>query len=281
MNLPLGVALGLGCSLAWAIANVYVQRSARELGDLRAMLWAQLVGMAVLFPLGLAWDGRPTRLDGWLLGLTGAASALGYYGLMRAFRQGPLAAITPVVTTWPVVAAIAGVVWLGERPTALQVVGGLLAVGGAAANGALARGGEWTGSRRDAFVWAAASAIGFGLMTAGVARLRPDVGDLTVVPLTWAAQWAILVPILARDPDSTRPPVRWGAVLGMAGFEALGFVSYSFATLHAPVSVVSPPASLSTLLTAAFAALFLGERIGLGRWLLVLTAVGGTLLVVI
>lgn len=55
----LAVLLALSCSVTWGIANVYVQRAARSLGDLRAMLWAQLIGSAVLTPIGVAIGGAP------------------------------------------------------------------------------------------------------------------------------------------------------------------------------------------------------------------------------
>ncbi len=274
-----GVLLALSCSVTWGIANVYVQRAARTLGDLRAMLWAQLLGSAVLLPLGVLLGGAPARIDLPALAFTAVASGFGYYGMMRAFRQGPLGAITPVITGWPVFAAIAGVVWLEEAPSARQLLGAALIVVGASGNGALSRGGAWTGSKVDAFGWAVASAVGFGLMTAGVARLRPDIGDLTVVPLVWGAQWVALLPFVVRSPGILTPPDRWGAVAGMALFEAAGFVAFSLATRFAPVAVVSPPASLSTLLTAAFAALVLREHIGAARWGLIAVVVAGTVLI--
>lgn len=275
----LAVLLALTCSVTWGLANVYVQRAARALGDLRAMGWAQLVGSAVLIPVGLLLEGPPRGGDLPVLGATAVASALGYYGMLRAFRQGPLGAITPVITGWPVVSGLAGILWLAEEPSARQLAGAALVVVGATGNGALSRGGEWAGDRRDAFVWAVGSAVGFGLMTAGVARLRPDVGDILVVPLVWGAQWVVLLPFVARSPGLFRPPSDWRPVVGMALFEAAGFVAFSLATRFAPVAVVSPPASLSTLLTAGFAALVLRERIGAARWGLIALVVTGTVLI--
>lgn len=275
----LAVLLALSCSVTWGIANVAIQRAARACGDLRSMFWAQVLGGATLLPLGLWIGGPPDRVDLPVLTVTAAASALGYYGMMRAFRQGPLGAITPVITGWPVFAALAGVFWLGEAPTPRQLLGAALIVLGASGNGALSRGGAWAGDKADAFLWALGSAVGFGGMTAGVAHLRPEVGELTVIPLVWGAQWVVLAPLWLRDPSRLAPPGRWGAVAAMALFEAAGFVAFSVATRFAPVAVVSPPASLSTLLTAAFAAVFLKEHIGWARWGLILVVVVGTVLI--
>jgi len=66
----LGVLLGLGASASWAVANVAVQRSSRHIGSLRAVRWAQLVGVLVI-AAALPFDTRtaaPTALDAlWVL----------------------------------------------------------------------------------------------------------------------------------------------------------------------------------------------------------------------
>ena len=273
-----GVGFALGAAVTWAIANVYIQRAARENGDLRAMLWAQVAGVALLLPvLWLTRDGvrMPPLRD---LFLTGAASALGYYGMLRGFRQAPLSVATPIVGSWALPAALAGMVWQGERPTAVHALGGALVIVGAAASGALAHGGEWRGPKADALFWASAGSVGFGVMATGVAVLARDLGNVAVVPVVWAAQWVMLAPLLIANRGALRFPAHWGAVLAMAGLEALGFVLYSLATSNAPVSVVSPPASLATLFTVLFAAAFLGEKIGAVRWALIVLIVIGTAL---
>jgi drug/metabolite transporter (DMT)-like permease len=277
-----GILCALAASAAWAGANVFIQRAGRELGSLRSMLWAQILGVLMLLPVSLVLEGLPTALPLVPLLVTGAASALGYYGMLRAFRIGPLSLVTPIVASWPLSAVVTGIVWRGERPSALELAGGALVVGGSALNGWLAGDDAATGGsgegRRAAILWGIGGSVGFGVMTAGVAELGPAVGVIGVVPVTWMVQWLLLTPVLVAQPDVRVPPPRWANVAGMAACEAAGFVAYSMATARAPVSLVSPPASLSTLCTVAFAAAFLGERIGLARWLSVLVGLGGTVL---
>jgi drug/metabolite transporter (DMT)-like permease len=112
-------------------------------------------------------------------------------------------------------------------------------------------------------------------MTAAVGRLRGDLGDLAVIPAVWGAQWVFLAPLLLARRDVLAPPRHWGSVAAMALFESVGFVLYSAATAFAPVAVVSPPASLSTLFTVLFASVVLREPIGLARWALVGCVVAG------
>ncbi|HVR61276.1 MAG TPA: hypothetical protein VMU50_05220, partial [Polyangia bacterium] len=59
-----GVLFGLGASACWALANIAVARSSRAVGAARALLWAQLVGIAVLAEAAMALDFRPVPIGG-------------------------------------------------------------------------------------------------------------------------------------------------------------------------------------------------------------------------
>jgi len=256
---------------------VYVQRASLALGGLRAMWWGQVVGGAVLVVAALAFEGVP-RLPGWgPLAMAGAGSAAGYYGMMRAYALGPVGAITPVLASWAVPATLLGAL-LGKTPSSAQALAGALVVLGAAGNGALARGGQWRGPRAKGFAWATVASLGFGTMMAGIGEMGNAVGPITVVPLCWLAQWAVLLPALVATPSALRPPPAWRDVMLMALCESLGFVVYAVATTMAPPVIVSPPASLSSPITVAFATLFLGERTSPARWFFVALAGAGCML---
>ncbi len=273
------VLLALFCSVLWALGNVYVQRASVALGGLRAMFWSQLVGTAVLIPLALWLEDRPVAPLASDLAITAVGSALGYYGMVVAFSEGALSGVVPLVTAWAVPAAIVGVLWSGEAPGLGQGVGGVMILVGAVGNGVLAPKVHGEGSRR-ALLWAAAGALGFGVMVAGTARMRDQLGAIGVIPSVWIAQWVLLAPLFTRR-DLRGLPARgqWPAVLGMAFFESFGFVAYTLATRMAPVAVVSPPASVSSLLTVLYANVVLREPLTPARWGLVLLAAAGTLLV--
>jgi uncharacterized membrane protein len=195
----IAVLFALACSTFWALANVYVQRAGRALGSLRALLYSQGIGSAVLLPFAWTFDAplsAPALPD---LVLTAAGSALGYYAMMEAFARGSLSGVVPMITAWAVPAAVAGVMWTGEWPGVQAAIGGAMIVVGAVGNGLLAPVPDGQrGTDRVALGWAAASALGFGVMVAGTARLRPALGDVGVVPAVWLAQWLLLLPLLLR-----------------------------------------------------------------------------------
>ena len=277
----IAVLFALACSTFWALANVYVQRAGKALGSLRALLYSQSIGSAVLLPVAWAFDAPLTAPSLPDLALTAAGSALGYYAMMEAFARGSLSGVVPMITAWAVPAAVAGVMWTGEWPSVQAGIGGALIVIGAVGNGLLAPVPDGQGGTdRVALGWAAASALGFGVMVAGTARLRPALGDVGVVPAVWFAQWLLLLPLLFRREVRAWPSrAAWAPVLAMALFESAGFVAFTLAMRLAPVAVVSPPSSVSSLLTVLYASLVLGEVLSLPRWGLVGLAAAGTLLV--
>lgn len=277
----IAVLLALLCSVVWAFANVWVQRASIALGGLRALFWSQMVGTIALVPLALVLDGSRTSPPLLDLGITAVASALGYYGMVVAFSEGALSGVVPLVTSWAVPAAVCGVIWSHEVPTIAQTVGGAMILVGAVGNGALARApGEGAPASPRVLVWAAASSVGFGIMVTGTARMRDPLGAVGVIPAVWLAQWLLMAPLLLRRDVRALPPRSvWPAVLAMALLESVGFVLYTLATRLAPVAVVSPPASLSSLLTVVYASVVLKERLTPTRWLLVLLAAAGMLVI--
>lgn len=120
----IAVLFALACSTFWALANVYVQRAGRALGSLRALLYSQGIGSAVLLPFAWAFDAPLTAPALPDLVLTAAGSALGYYAMMEAFARGSLSGVVPMITAWAVPAAVAGVMWTGEWPGVQAAVGG-------------------------------------------------------------------------------------------------------------------------------------------------------------
>lgn len=205
-------------------------------------------------------------------------SALGYYGMTRAFRLGPLSAIVPLVTTWSVPAMLTAAAWHRERPSLAEGAGAVVVLAGAAIAGATARGGEWHGSRMDAAASALLGAVGFGVMTIGADTLRPDLGGLGTVPASWLLQWALLWPVLLRVPGVLRPPRAWGAVIGMTACEAVGYAALIAGLERSTVATVGPMASLSPLLTMLYGVLVLGEPVRPVQWAAVAAVIGGSVL---
>jgi drug/metabolite transporter (DMT)-like permease len=266
----LGVVLGLSASACWALANVAVQRSARHVGPFRGLLWAQVIGI-VAIAAALPFDLRtasPTPLTAlWVLA-AGAAGLLAYLSLFYAFEHGRLTVAVPIMSSWAVIAAGLSLAIFREPVRPLQLVGGAVVVVGAIVVSRFARSttaaasaGAAGGSPR----WLLASfgaALGFGLLIPVIGLLAPVTGRLGTVPVVYAADIALGLPLAWRFRVSLAPPRgRVWIPVALAGlFETAGFACIVLASRYAPLALVSPLSSLASAFTVFFAWAFVGER---------------------
>ena len=119
----------------WALYSIYVRRLARRAADTAITAATLVVGAGLLLPLGaaeLAFVAPRATLAGAAAVVYAGlgASALGYwlwsYGLARV----DAARATTYLNLLPFVAALSGVLVLGERIGAVEIAGGALIVAG-------------------------------------------------------------------------------------------------------------------------------------------------------
>jgi drug/metabolite transporter (DMT)-like permease len=265
----LGVVLGLGASVSWAIANVAVQRSARHVGTFRAILWAQLVGalvVALLLPLD-ARAAAPTPLTAlWVLA-AGAAGLLAYVCLFYAFEHGRLTLAVPVMSSWAVIASGLSLAIFREPVRPLQLVGAGAVVAGAVVVSRFARattaGAPNAATRSPRWLLASfGAALGFGLLIPIIGLLTPVTGRLGVIPVVYGADIALGLPLAWRFRVSLAPPRgrAWLAIALAGLFETAGFACIALASRYAPLALVSPLSSLASAFTVLYAWAVLRER---------------------
>jgi uncharacterized membrane protein len=264
-----GMLLGLAASASWALANVAVARAARTLGPYRALLWAQLAGMAMIAALA-PFERRPEALTaavgGWLA-LAGIASLLAYVCLFYALAHGRLTLAVPIMSSWAVLSTGLSIAWLGERLAPAQLAGAAAIIAGAVIVSRHARGTAETPAGAPAATpgWLLASigaAVGFGLLMPAVGRMAPVFGSIGVVAVVYAADLVLGLPLALGFRIGMAPPRGrvWAPVLLAGLFETAGFVFIALGARFAPMALVSPLASLASAMTVAYAWMFLGER---------------------
>jgi drug/metabolite transporter (DMT)-like permease len=136
----LGDAITMTGSIGFATYAVLGKRVAGQYDALTMVAFNHFAGAIIILPVALyqaralgtfsAWRAIPWQ--GWtaLLYMAVCSSAMAYlfyFWLLRYLEASQLAAFTYLL---PVLAVILGIVWLGERGSAMQVVGGALALGG-------------------------------------------------------------------------------------------------------------------------------------------------------
>ena len=259
-----GTLLALTSAITWALANVAIQGATRRIGSWAALVWAQLIGLALSAVAALIIDGVPHTTGGYgAVALAAVAGLAAYAGLFESLRRGQVAVVTPIISAWSVVSVLVAIFYLGEPITWSRAVGiGAVVIG----NVLVTRGGaasDGAGTPRSAFAWALLAMLGFGLMVPGVEAAGQHFGRLWAVPTVWLAELALAIPLLwglglLRRPHDRRD---WGEVSKAAICEAAGFISISLALGAAPVAVVSPISSLSTAGSVLLGVFVLRERL--------------------
>jgi drug/metabolite transporter (DMT)-like permease len=222
---------------------------------------------------------RP-RLTGeaWLFVAGNGVLHLSYLlALLRAYRAGDLSVVYPVARgTGPMLAALAAIVLLGERPTPLAYVGiALIGIGvfSLAGAGGQAEGadGSISGERSGGGVHLSGAGVGWGLVTGGVIAVytvwdKHAVSALALPALfyDWAGGVVLtigLLPFAARRRDEVRAV--WSdhrrEALVVAVLSPLAYILVLTALASSPVSYVAPAREVSILIGAILGARLLGE----------------------
>ncbi len=127
-----GDLLILISTVNWAVYSVLGHRTIRALGPRRATSGAMLFGAAMLAPFFVAqkgWRQIPNlTLTGWssLLFLALCCSALGYLFWYGALERIEVSRVAALLYAEPLVTFVAAALLLGERVSAVVVVGGVL-----------------------------------------------------------------------------------------------------------------------------------------------------------
>lgn len=215
-----------------------------------------LCGVLLLLPFAAAQSFGD--LDAEAIGLMAGSGALhGWYfvSLQRAYRDGDLSFVYPLARgTGPLLATVAAIVLLDERPSALALLGGAIIVVSVLS---LAVGRPWT------------SAGWFALLT-GVSiaaytlwdKHAVDGADLSPEVYlcgTLAFETLLLTPALALTRD--RPSLRalLPQAIAVGGLAALAYVLVLHALRLAPVSYVAPAREVAIVFGAALGVGVLAE----------------------
>jgi len=260
----LAVVLGLGSSLCWGLADFFGGLQSRRISALAVLLISQAIALALLAPFVvlLADDAPGADAVGWSV-LAGCAGVVALGAFYRGLAVGPMSIVAPVSATGAAVPILVGLAE-GERPTAVQVAGMVLALVGivlAAREPAPSHGHEDTGSRTGIALGFVA-AVGFGTFFVGVDRAA-ETADIPWVMAVARSSSILLVlaaalalrPALPRRPAALLPL----AVIGVLDLGANGL--YALATREGLLSIVSVLGSLYPAVTVVLARVVLGERV--------------------
>jgi drug/metabolite transporter (DMT)-like permease len=281
-----GVLLGLTAALNWGVADFMARFATRRTGSLRALLFMQVAGLAVLTAI-MGSTGHWLKLFPafhlgiWLwIVLAGILSALASLALYRSFEIGVLALVSPIAASYPAL-TVALSILSGERLTRAHALGIASALVGVVI-AALALPSQTAAEAQHAtpehhrrqllrgVPWALAAALGFGVnyWVLGF-RVMPVFGGFASV---WVIRLVTLVVLASLlRPMGASMAIPRGSAAWLIFFigvtDTAGFVANNFAFKQEQIAIATVLASLYGVVTLFFAAAFLRERLGRRQWL--------------
>jgi drug/metabolite transporter (DMT)-like permease len=252
------LALALGASLAWGVADFAGPLWARTWGTLRVMFWGQVGG---LISISIAVAIRGQAPDRWavLLAIPAAVSGiLGLYAYYHGMTVGAISVVAPIAGASAIVPVIFGIA-SGDSPSVPQVAGIACALVGVAAASL-----EQTSGERKI-----AAGVGLALLAAvGFGFYFPPMHAAGKTDFWWASEifraTALLVvglTVLAKRPTLRLPRKQLAIVAAIGIGDTLGNVLFAAASGHGLVSLTSVLASLYPVVTVLLAAQLLRERV--------------------
>jgi drug/metabolite transporter (DMT)-like permease len=253
----LAVALALGASATWGLADFFGPLKGRTLGALRVLVYVQLGGLAVI-ALVVAIRGKGPADLGALFAIPAAISGtLGLYAYYRGMAVGAMSIVAPIAGISAAVPVIFGIA-TGDRPSLWQWLG---------ITGAL--GGVFLASREPGRGGRVAAGVGLALLAAiGFGGYFPPMHAAGNADFWWAAlifrmtsASVILAAVAIRRPSLTVQPIQV-PVLALIGIgDMLGNLLFAAASTTGLVSITSVLASLYPIVTVVLARLVLKERV--------------------
>src|SRR5919108_4647753 len=252
------IALALGASLTWGLADFFGPLKGRTYGVLRVLVFVQLGGLAAIAAI-VAIRGKGPADAAALLAIPAALSGtLGLYAYYRGISVGAMSIVTPIAGISAVVPVVVGIV-SGDRPSPWQLAGFACALAGvflAAHEPARA------GSRLAAGVGLALlAAIGFGCYF-------PPMHAAGDADFWWASLFfrvtssALILAAVAVRRLSVRVAAGQVPALALVGIgDMLGNLLFAAASTSGLVSITSVLASLYPIVTVVLARIVLSERV--------------------
>jgi drug/metabolite transporter (DMT)-like permease len=274
----LGIALGLGSSIAWGVSDFLGGLQSRRISALAVLLVSQPVGLVLALAVALAAGGDPLGgRDAAIAAGAGAAAVLGLAAFYRAMALGSVSVVAMIGALGVLVPVLAGLLQ-GERPAPIQAVG---AVAGVAGVVLVARepDSEWRAAGRTSIGLAAVAALGFGIFFLGLDAASPPDPTWAIVAARLGGVATLLIAAAYARPSMRIERALLGALLAIGFFDVLANSLFALATNHGLLALVSVAGSLYSAVTVLLARLVLGERLAGAQRMGVVAALAGVAMI--
>jgi drug/metabolite transporter (DMT)-like permease len=290
----IAIGLALVSSVAWGFADFFAGLRSRRLPVTSVVLFVLAGGTASSFIAaligGAAWPGPVILLPALLAGLASLTAFLSFY---RALALGPMSIVAPIGGTYPIVPVAVGLA-LGERPTALQLLGMVLVLAGVILATYTSAGSSTRRVGRVAVALSVTAALASGAALIGISSAAAADPYWAMVLVRGTSATLVTAFLLSRwfaargrrGADS-RPARHVVCARDVAVLLAIGTLDtfatglFGYAATFGYLSVIAVITSLFPLITIGLARATLGERVQAHQNVGTAAALAGVALIVL
>jgi drug/metabolite transporter (DMT)-like permease len=275
----IGVALALAASLSWGIADFGGGIGTRRVQVVWVLVVSQVAGLALVGALALITQPHPPSGRELAWGAFGGVmGAVGLGSFYRALAVGTMGIVGPISATGAIVPLAYGLA-RGERPSALQALGIVVAVAGVVA-ASLEPLPEGTGRKLATGVpLALLAALGFGSSILGLNRVSQAGVVWGTLTLRLAVVPIVCLAALLIRPSTARLRATLPILVAAGLFDTGANLLYGGSARHGLISVVSVLGSLYPVVIVVLARFVLAERIARPQLAGVAVALAGVALI--
>jgi len=251
------IALALGASLTWGVADFFGPLKGRALGALRVLVYVEIGGLVVI-ALIVAIRGKGPAGPEALLAIPAAISGtLGLFAYYQGMAVGAMSIVAPIAGISAAVPVVFGIA-TGDRPSLWQWLGITAALCGV-----------FLASREPGRRSKVAAGVGLALLAAiGFGGYFPAMHAAGNADYWWASlifrttsTFVILAAVAIRRPSLAVQPIQIPVLVLIGIGDMLGNLLFAAASTTGLVSITSVLASLYPIVTVVLARFVLKERV--------------------
>ena len=277
------VVFGVLAAVGWGVADFLAAFASKRLGVLRTATGVHLASSAVAAgyffvvfdPAFLTWTHWAALAGVSVLGL------LVYLVFYRALNEGPVAVVSPIVSSYAIVVIALAMLFTGERLSGWQAAGAICSIGGVVLASFDPRSFSSTG-RLIGFgaALAIATMLGIGVLSFALGILSRELGWFLPVYISRTLTLGLFVPLTIAMRQWTLRGVTIPLAVGVAVagiVETAGMFAYTRGAEVGVISIVAA-ASITYPLIPMLGGIFLfGERLASSQWVGLGVALAGLL----
>ena len=271
-TIALSVVFGIAAAVGWGVADFIAAAASKRLGALRTATGVHLSSSVALagYFFFIFEPGLLTWLHWAALAGISVLGVLIYIAFYRALSEGPVAVVSPIVSSYAIVLIALAVAFSGERLSGWQVVGAICSIGGVVLASfdprGLSNGGRMIGLGA---ALAIVTMLGIGALSYAIGILSRELGWFLPAYISRTMTLALFIPLTAalRQWSLRGVTVSLALGVGIAGVvEMGGMFAYTRGAEIGVISIVAAASISYPLIPMLGGIIVFGERLAVSQW---------------